>query len=168
MPIQRISMSLLIASVLGMGALAGCQKHEDTEPLAASSVASSAAMTASTPDAPVSTEQSGASDSSASAKLQDAASDVAAAASSAKDALAESSAKAGAKLDDATVTTRVKAALAKDAGLNTLALNVTTTAGVVTLSGNINSEAKHTEIKSVVSGVDGVGSIVDNTTVKGQ
>ncbi len=167
MPTQRIPMSILIASVLAMGALAGCQKHEDTEPLSASSVASSAAMTASTPDSPVTTEQSGASD-SASAKLQDAASDMAAAASSAKDALADSSAKAGAKLDDATVTTRVKAALAKDAGLNTLALNVTTNAGVVTLSGEINSQAKHTEIKSVVSGVDGVGSIVDNTTVKGQ
>ncbi|GGP27348.1 BON domain-containing protein [Silvimonas amylolytica] len=171
MPLKRIlcsTQSVLALSVLAFGVLAGCQKHDDAEPVSASSVASGAAMEASTPEAPATSQQSGTGDSSASAKLQDAASDVAAAASSAKDALVDSSAKAGAKLDDATVTTRVKAAMAKDAGLNTLALNVTTSAGVVTLSGEINSEAKHAEIKSVVSAVDGVTSLVDNTTVKSQ
>lgn len=153
-PRTRSSLTLLAGALVLSGVLAGCQRHDDNGELAASSVASAVDSAATTTT------------DTASAKLQDAASDIKAAASAAADSVSDKSAAAGAKLDDAAITTKVKAALAQDAGLSTLALNVATTGGVVTLSGTVNNEAKHSEIKTVVSAVEGVTSVVDNTTVK--
>lgn len=150
----RTSLTLLAGALLLSGVLAGCQRHDDSTEMSASSVASSVSGAAATTT------------DTASAKLQDAASDIKAAASAAADNVSDKSAVAGAKLDDAAITTKVKAALAQDAGLSTLALNVATTGGVVTLAGTVDNEAKHSEIKTVVSGVEGVTSVVDNTTVK--
>jgi len=72
-----------------------------------------------------------------------------------------SAAPAGAAVDDATITARVKTVLLNDPQVAATKIDVTTTAGVVTMSGAVKSkadEARAIELARQVNGVKDVKS----------
>jgi hyperosmotically inducible protein len=66
-----------------------------------------------------------------------------------------------AKVDDAAITAAVSAGLAKDPNLSAIKINVTTTAGVVSLKGPAPSAEAKARAGDIAKAVDGVTS-VDN------
>lgn len=68
--------------------------------------------------------------------------------------------------DDAAVTTGVKAKIAADSPALALAVSVTTTDGVVTLTGAVDSDAIKSKVEQDAKTVKGVKSVVNNLTVK--
>ncbi|ULQ45388.1 BON domain-containing protein [Flagellatimonas centrodinii] len=67
--------------------------------------------------------------------------------------------QAGAYVSDAALTTKVKAALAAHGELSALAISVETDQGIVTLSGDVESDANAALAEEVVSGLDGVKDV---------
>jgi hyperosmotically inducible protein len=68
--------------------------------------------------------------------------------------------KAKQGVSDAAITTKVKAALAKEKDVSATRINVDTDAsGVVTLRGNVRSQAEADRAMQVARGVDGVKSV---------
>ncbi len=65
----------------------------------------------------------------------------------------------GETLDDATITTRVKTALLNDPDVNATRIDVSTTAGVVTLSGDVRSKSEADRAVQVAHGVQGVKDV---------
>lgn len=65
----------------------------------------------------------------------------------------------GETLDDATITTRVKTALLNDPDVNATQIDVSTTAGVVTLSGDVRSKSEADRAVQVAHGVSGVKDV---------
>jgi osmotically-inducible protein OsmY len=65
----------------------------------------------------------------------------------------------GETLDDATITTRVKTALLNDPDANATRIDVNTTAGVVTLSGDVRSKSEADRAVQVAHGVAGVKDV---------
>jgi hyperosmotically inducible protein len=76
-----------------------------------------------------------------------------------------SATETGQVVDDAALTAKVKAALASDAGLKTLGLNVYSSAGVVTLSGVVDSQMLKDNAVKVAESVQGVKSVNNNLVV---
>jgi hypothetical protein len=74
-------------------------------------------------------------------------------------------ANAGKAVDDATVTTRVKSALIAEPDLKSLAINVDTTAGVVTLKGTANSQESRQKAEQVASSIEGVRTVKNELVV---
>jgi hyperosmotically inducible periplasmic protein len=74
--------------------------------------------------------------------------------------------KAGAAIDDAAVTTKVKAAIAADSALTALQINVDTANGVVTLNGEVDSQANSDKAASIATGVSDVKGVENKLTVK--
>ncbi|GAB3247141.1 BON domain-containing protein [Chitinimonas naiadis] len=72
----------------------------------------------------------------------------------------------GEKIGNSALTAKVKTALAANAGLKTLPLNVDSVDGVVTVSGEVSSQALSDEITKVVQGVEGVKTVMNNASVK--
>lgn len=68
--------------------------------------------------------------------------------------------------DDATITTGVKTKIAADSPALASAVTVTTTEGVVTLSGAVDSDAIKAKVEQDAKSVEGVKSVVNNLTVK--
>lgn len=68
--------------------------------------------------------------------------------------------------DDATITTNVKSKIAAESPALANAVTVQTTAGVVTLTGAVDSDAIKTKVEQTAKGVDGVKSVTNNLTVK--
>lgn len=68
--------------------------------------------------------------------------------------------------DDATITAGVKAKIAADSPALANAVMVSTNAGVVTLSGAVDSEAIKAKVEQDTKSVEGVKSVVNNLTVK--
>ena len=68
--------------------------------------------------------------------------------------------------DDATITSGVKAKIAADSPALANAVTVTTTEGVVTLTGAVDSDAIKSKVEQDAKGVAGVKSVVNNLTVK--
>ncbi|KAF0813340.1 Osmotically-inducible protein Y [Andreprevotia sp. IGB-42] len=151
--LRKVSVLALIAA--GALSLAACDRKDETTAPSTES-ATLTAVPDVTPEPTPST----------SSTLDNAKADASAAAADIKDSVKEKSAEAGAKLDDAGITTKVKAALAKNAGLSTLKLNVTTNGGVVTLEGNVDSEAKQQEVVNTVTALEGVTSVNNQLVVK--
>jgi len=60
----------------------------------------------------------------------------------------------------------VKAALVGDVGLKTLAIDVDTTGGVVTLKGEVESQQQADQAKMVAQTVDGVKSVDNKLSVR--
>ncbi len=65
----------------------------------------------------------------------------------------------GETLNDATITTRVKTALLNDPDINATLIDVTTAAGVVTLSGDVRSKNEADRAVQVAHGVTGVKDV---------
>lgn len=74
---------------------------------------------------------------------------------------------AGRQIDDGAIKTAVKAKLAADVRLSTLTnIEVNSTNGVVTLAGQVASEADRTAAADVARTVDGVVRVNNNLQVK--
>jgi osmotically-inducible protein OsmY len=69
--------------------------------------------------------------------------------------------------DDATVTARVKTALLNDPSVGALKIDVTTNAGVVTLSGTVKSQSDEQRAVALARGVNGVKSVNNALRVGG-
>jgi len=74
--------------------------------------------------------------------------------------------KAGAAIDDAAITTKVKTAIAGESALTALQINVDTVSGVVTLNGEVDSQANSDKAAAVATGVSDVKSVENKLTVK--
>lgn len=68
--------------------------------------------------------------------------------------------------DDATITTAVKTKIAAGSPALANAVTVTTTEGVVTLTGAVDSDAIKSKVEQDAKSVEGVKSVVNNLTVK--
>ena len=68
-------------------------------------------------------------------------------------------------LDDATLTAKVKAKLAADPEVTAYAIDVDTSAGVVTLSGRVETIAESAEAEKLARDTEGVSSVVNRLTV---
>jgi osmotically-inducible protein OsmY len=73
----------------------------------------------------------------------------------------------GQQVDDASITAAVKAKLAAEQGTSTLTgINVDTSAGTVSLSGTVDSEAMKLRAATLAQQVDGVTRVVNNLQVR--
>lgn len=75
--------------------------------------------------------------------------------------------KAAANTKDAATTTKIKAKLAADRNLSATDIHVETTAGVVTLSGNVDNDAQVALAEKTVKGIKGVTDVHNELGVKG-
>ncbi len=73
---------------------------------------------------------------------------------------------AGTRMDDATITTQVKAKLMADERVKATDIDVDTASGIVTLSGNVKTEAAKNAAEELARQVEGVAS-VDNRITAG-
>ena len=72
---------------------------------------------------------------------------------------------AGEKLDDASITAQVKSSLLSHRSTSALHTTVTTTDGVVTISGIAKNEAEKTLVTKLATDINGVSSVVNNMTI---
>lgn len=72
----------------------------------------------------------------------------------------------GQYIDDTTVTTKVKAALVADKGLSANDITVNTTHGVVTLTGNVDTQSQYSLAASDAASVAGAKSVANMLTVR--
>jgi hypothetical protein len=72
----------------------------------------------------------------------------------------------GAVLDDAGITAKVKTALIAEPGLSGLAIDVDTSANIVSLHGSVASDAARANAERVARAVGGVKDVKNNLTVK--
>ena len=68
-------------------------------------------------------------------------------------------------MNDAWITTQVYAKFFADPDIKGRNINVDTTSGVVTLSGEVHSAAEHTQAVAKVKGTDGVKQVIDKLAV---
>ena len=71
----------------------------------------------------------------------------------------------GCAASDAGITTKVKARLAADSTIKASQINVDTRDKVVTLTGNVDSEAAKAQAVALARGTEGVADVVDNLTL---
>ena len=69
------------------------------------------------------------------------------------------------KPDDAKVTSEIQSKFSQDSGLSTKQLNVQASAGVVTLSGNVDNDAQRQAAGRQAASVDGVKTVINNLQV---
>jgi hyperosmotically inducible periplasmic protein len=84
----------------------------------------------------------------------------------AMDRARDATASAGDALSDAGITTAVKTKMLADPDVGGLKINVDTTNGVVTLTGDVNSPAEKRRAVEVAKGTDGVKSVTDNLKIE--
>ena len=72
----------------------------------------------------------------------------------------------GEKIDDASITTQVKYALLSHKSTSALKTKVTTVDGVITITGEANSDAEKSLVTKLAQDVRGVHSVINNMTVK--
>ncbi len=73
---------------------------------------------------------------------------------------------AGAALDDASITAKVKTALISAPDVKGLAIDVDTSQNVVSLNGNVATEALRKQAEDVARKVEGVKEVKNNLVVK--
>ncbi|MGD1020142.1 MAG: BON domain-containing protein [Verrucomicrobiia bacterium] len=71
----------------------------------------------------------------------------------------------GEKIDDASITAQVKGSLLSHRSTSMLSTKVTTTDGVVTVSGTAKNEAEKALVTKLVTDINGVQSVVNNMTI---
>jgi hyperosmotically inducible periplasmic protein len=71
----------------------------------------------------------------------------------------------GEKIDDASITAQVKASLLSHHSTSALKTKVSTTDGVVTLSGIAKNAAEKSLVTKLVTDIDGVSSVVNNMSI---
>lgn len=81
------------------------------------------------------------------------------AAEKAEEKLGAGTAKAGAEISDAELTVRIKTAFLAESGLKTLQISVTTSHGVVSLSGTVDTQAHSDMATSMAGAVSGVSQV---------
>jgi osmotically-inducible protein OsmY len=69
------------------------------------------------------------------------------------------------KIDDASITAEVKGSLLAHRSTSVLSTKVTTTDGVVTVSGTAKNEAEKALVTKLVTDINGVQSVVNNMTI---
>ena len=74
--------------------------------------------------------------------------------------------EAGVYIHDAAITAKIKADLLADPLLKVSQISVTTTGGVVTLSGEVDSQASIDRSQAIASGVENVVSVQNELVVK--
>jgi hyperosmotically inducible protein len=84
----------------------------------------------------------------------------------AKEAVGNKVEATGAYLNDAAITTQIKAGFLADSSLKSLQIHVTTTNGVVALSGVVGSQQSIDRGIEIARGVTGVISVESNLVVK--
>ena len=72
----------------------------------------------------------------------------------------------GEKIDDASITTQVKFALLDHKSTSALKTKVTTTDGVIVITGEASSDAEKSLVTKLAEGIRGVKSVSNNMTVK--
>jgi osmotically-inducible protein OsmY len=72
----------------------------------------------------------------------------------------------GEKIDDASITAQVKSSLMSHRSTSALRTKVATTDGVVTLSGTARNAAEKSLVTKLVTGINGVESVVNNMTIE--
>jgi hyperosmotically inducible periplasmic protein len=72
----------------------------------------------------------------------------------------------GEKIDDTSITTQVKYALLSNKGTSALKTMVSTNEGIVTLSGDVKSDAEKSLVTKLTQDVRGVKSVTNNLVVK--
>ena len=81
-------------------------------------------------------------------------------------AVAKRAEQMGEVLDDASITAKVKTALIGEPNLSGLAIDVDTSANVVSLNGSVASDAARARAERVARAVGGVKDVKNNLTVK--
>jgi osmotically-inducible protein OsmY len=71
----------------------------------------------------------------------------------------------GEKIDDASITAQVKSALLTHRSTSALHTGVSTTAGVVTLTGVAKNEAEKSLVTKLATDIEGVTSVINNMTI---
>jgi osmotically-inducible protein OsmY len=71
----------------------------------------------------------------------------------------------GDKIDDASITADVKSSLMSHSATSALHTGVTTTDGVVTLSGEAKNDAEKSLVTKLTSDINGVTSVINNMTI---
>jgi osmotically-inducible protein OsmY len=71
----------------------------------------------------------------------------------------------GDKIDDASITAQVKSSLLSHHSTSALHTTVSTTDGVVTVSGIAKNDAEKTLVTKLATDINGVTSVVNNMTV---
>ena len=82
-------------------------------------------------------------------------------------AVGEKVEKAGEYLDDAAITAKIKGDILNDPLLKVLQINVTTTNGIVTLGGVVDSKQSIDRAVEIARGVNEVKSVENRLVVKG-
>jgi hyperosmotically inducible protein len=72
----------------------------------------------------------------------------------------------GEKIDDASITAQVKSSLLSHRSTSALKTKVSTTQGVVTLSGIARNAAEKTLVTKLVNDINGVTSVINNMTIE--
>src|SRR5471030_2077760 len=72
---------------------------------------------------------------------------------------------AGNKVDDASITAEVKSSLFSHSSTSALRTGVTTTDGVVTLTGIAKNDAEKSLVTKIATDINGVTSVINNMTV---
>ncbi len=80
--------------------------------------------------------------------------------------LNEKSDKVSVALDDAEITTKVKSAIYSEPGLKTLRISVDTIAGVVTLTGSVDSQSSFDRTRALAESVAGVKEVANQLQIK--
>ena len=88
------------------------------------------------------------------------------AAKSAGNAIKEAAQDTGQAISDSALTVKVKSALMADSKLKSLQISVDTIDGVVTLTGQVDSQEDSRAAAQVAGAVEGVKSLTNNLTVK--
>jgi osmotically-inducible protein OsmY len=71
----------------------------------------------------------------------------------------------GDKIDDASITAEVKSSLLSHHSTSALKTSVTTTDGVVTLTGIAKNDAEKSLVTKLVTDINGVTSVINNMTI---
>jgi hyperosmotically inducible protein len=85
----------------------------------------------------------------------------------AKEAVSDKTQKTGEYLDDAAITAKIKAEILSDPLLKVSQINVITTNGVVTLSGDVDSQQSIDRATEIAQSVKDVKSVENSLVVKG-
>jgi len=80
----------------------------------------------------------------------------------------QATAKTSAAVDDAAITTKVKAALLADDQVKGTQINVDTSAGIVKLTGTVDSQAQVQRAVEVAKGISGVQKVENNLAASAQ
>ena len=92
--------------------------------------------------------------------------DASAAANRAANKVEKAGETVAAKADDAATTAKVKARLMAEPGIDSLQIDVDTSAGRVTLTGEVDTPQNKARAKELASSIEGVTGVVDRLSMK--